>query len=45
MGSSTSSNLKNYPDLMLKMILLGDPNVGKTSIINKYIYNEFPVKS
>ena len=31
----------NEPDLEIKMILLGETGVGKTSIISRYIENKF----
>lgn len=31
----TSDNL-SYPDLQFKLIILGDPYVGKTSILLRY---------
>ena len=29
---------------IVKVIILGDSNVGKTSLLNKYVKNEFSIK-
>jgi small GTP-binding protein len=33
--------LKNKPRSVLKMILVGDPSVGKTSLIQQYVHGKF----
>jgi GTPase SAR1 family protein len=43
MGSKPSKKPPRTPELTIKLLIMGDPGVGKTSLINKYIYNEFPV--
>ena len=42
MGSSPGKNTGKFNDLCLKMCVIGDKSVGKTSLINRYIYNDFP---
>ena len=40
-SSSNSCSIEVDYDIKLKIMLIGDANVGKTSLLKKYCYNEF----
>ena len=44
-SDSTTSSIKGDPLIYLKTILLGDPGVGKTNIINRFISQQFDSSS
>ena len=44
MGAKSQIDYKNLEIFEFKIILIGDPGVGKTSIMSKFILNEFKSK-
>lgn len=40
-----NNNINNRYDYILKYVVVGEPNVGKSSMLHRYVYNEFNERS